>query len=67
VDGLEAYNPNVSLNEAHRLAALAEETGLIVTAGSDFHSPGQAGRRLGYSCAGQPIDDRFLAPFAEAA
>jgi predicted metal-dependent phosphoesterase TrpH len=67
VDGLEAYNPNVSINDGHRLAALAEEFGLIVTAGSDFHGPGQGDRRLGYSSDGQPIDARFLEPFAEAA
>lgn len=67
LDGIEAYNPNVSLNEADRFAALAGELGLIVTAGSDFHAPGQPDRRLGYSCGNRPIDTRFLEPFVEAA
>jgi predicted metal-dependent phosphoesterase TrpH len=67
VDGIEAYNPNVSLADGHRYAALAAELHLIVTAGSDFHGPGVSGRRLGYASEGTPIDVRFLEPFAEAA
>ena len=67
LDGIEAYHPNVSLTDAHRYAALAEELGLIVTAGSDYHGIGRTDRRLGHSTAGLPIDVRFLEPFVEAA
>jgi 3',5'-nucleoside bisphosphate phosphatase len=63
VDGLEAYHAKVSCNEAHRYAALASEHGLIVTAGSDFHAPDRNGSRLGHTCNGESIDDRFLEPF----
>jgi hypothetical protein len=59
---VEAYHANLTCNDAHRIAALASETGLIVTAGSDFHGPGRSDRRLGRSCDGLPIDDRFLEP-----
>lgn len=67
LDGIEAYHPNVTLPDAHRFASLAEELGLIVTAGSDFHGFGRTDRRLGRSCGGHPIDARFLDPFVEAA
>jgi 3',5'-nucleoside bisphosphate phosphatase len=67
LDGIEAYHPNLSLTDAHRYAALAEELGLIVTAGSDYHGIGRTDRRLGYSTGGLPIDVRFLEPFVEAA
>jgi hypothetical protein len=67
LDGIEAYHPNISLPDAHRYAALAEELGLIVTAGSDFHGIGRTDRRLGRSSGGHPIDVRFLEPFVEAA
>lgn len=66
VDGVEAYHPNMKCTDGHRIAALAEELGLMVTAGSDFHAPGRMGRRLGRSCDGQGIDDRFLIPFEKA-
>jgi predicted metal-dependent phosphoesterase TrpH len=65
VDGVEAYHPNVTCRDGHRYASLAEELGLSVTAGSDFHVPGRLGGRLGRTCDGQPIDDRFLDQFAE--
>lgn len=62
LDGIEAYHANLTCNDGHRLAALAEDIGLITTAGSDFHGPPRTDRRLGRCCDGLPIDDRFLAP-----
>ena len=62
LDGVEAYHASLSANDAHRLAALAGELGLIVTAGSDYHGPPRTDRRLGHSCEGIEIDDRFLEP-----
>jgi predicted metal-dependent phosphoesterase TrpH len=64
LDGVEAYHANADSKEGHRLAALAEHHGLIVTAGSDFHAPDRAAR-LGRTCNGMIIDDRFLGPFTE--
>ena len=63
VDGIEAYHANLRCNDAHRLAAMADGLGLCVTAGSDYHGPPRAERRLGRTCEGLPIDDRFLEPF----
>ena len=37
LDGLEVYHPSAQANHAARLAALARELGLLVTAGSDYH------------------------------
>jgi predicted metal-dependent phosphoesterase TrpH len=62
LDGIEAYHANLTCTDGHRLAALAEELGLHVTAGSDYHGPPRTDRRLGRSCDGVPIDDRFLEP-----
>lgn len=63
LDGIEAYHPNNTLSDAHRFVAVAEELGLIVSAGSDFHGPRRTNRRLGHSSGGVAIDSRFLAPF----
>ena len=57
LDGIEAYHARMDIAEAHRLAALADELGLIVTAGSDFHGPAAGDRRLGYGAGDAPIDD----------
>ncbi|MFW6313719.1 MAG: PHP domain-containing protein, partial [Spirochaetota bacterium] len=62
LDGVEAYHANLTCNDAHRIAALAGETGLIATAGSDFHGLPRTDRRLGRSCDGVEIDDAFLEP-----
>lgn len=62
LDGVEAYHANLTCRDAHRLAALAGELGMIVTAGSDYHGPPRADRRLGRTCDGTEIDDAFLEP-----
>ena len=62
LDGVEAYHANLACNEAHRIAAIADDLGLHVTAGSDYHGPPRMDRRLGRTCDGLPIDDRFLEP-----
>ena len=63
LDGVEAYHANLTCNEAHRLASMAQELDLCVTAGSDYHGPPRTDRRLGRTCDGMAIDDRFLEPF----
>lgn len=65
LDGLEAYAAALSVSEGHRYAALAEELGLIVTAGSDFHTPYAGSRRLGRGPEDQTIEDRFLTELLE--
>jgi predicted metal-dependent phosphoesterase TrpH len=59
LDGVEAYHANLTCNDGHRIAAMADELGLFTTAGSDFHTP-EGGRRLGRSCDDRKIEDRFL-------
>ncbi len=66
LDGVEAYHANLTCRDAHRLVAMAEDLGLIVTAGSDYHGPPRTDRRLGRTCDGMIIDDRFLEPFGAA-
>lgn len=39
IDGMECYYSKHLLYETERLVALAEDYGLLVTAGSDFHGP----------------------------
>ncbi len=63
LDGVEAYHANLAAREAHRLAAIADDLGLLVSAGSDYHGPPRTDRRLGRTCGGMEIDDRFLEPF----
>ena len=62
LDGVEAYHASLTSGDAHRLAALAVENDLLVTAGSDYHGPPRIDRRLGRTCDGMEIDDRFLEP-----
>lgn len=62
LDGVEAYHANLTLTDAHRIAALASELGMIVTAGSDYHGPPRVDRRLGRASEGMEIDDGFLDP-----
>ncbi|MDR1353821.1 MAG: PHP domain-containing protein [Treponema sp.] len=58
--GIEAWHPTAKLRECRRLEDLAKETGLCVTAGSDFHGEVRPDRRLGYTCGGREIEDKFL-------
>jgi hypothetical protein len=60
VDGIEAWHPNHSLKDTHRLERLARELGLVVTGGSDFHGPHIPQRRLGFSTAGREVSDSLL-------
>jgi predicted metal-dependent phosphoesterase TrpH len=60
LDGVEAYNATTPVEEGHRYAAVADELGLVTTAGSDFHTPYGGNRRLGRGPGDQPIEDTFL-------
>ena len=62
LDGLEAWHPNASVSDCKRLEDLGKESGLFVTAGSDFHGEGRPDRNLGITAGGKKIDDSFLPP-----
>lgn len=57
--GLEAWHPTARYAECVRLEELAEQLGLIVTAGSDFHGANRKDVYLGKTVNNIPIDDRF--------
>ncbi len=44
LDGIEVYNQNHTQAECERVARIAEQLGLIPTAGSDAHTVGQMGQ-----------------------
>lgn len=56
LDGIEAYSSCHSRKEARIYAELAEERGLFVTAGSDFHGENSPGIKLGNVGAGVKVD-----------
>jgi 3',5'-nucleoside bisphosphate phosphatase len=60
VSGIEAWHPNHTLKETHRLEKLAAGLGMIVTGGSDFHGDHIPQRRLGFTSEGREIPDTFL-------
>lgn len=58
--GLEAFHPGARVTECLRLEELAKKLNLIVTAGSDFHGEKiRSDRRLGHTCGGKKIDDKY--------
>ncbi len=63
LDGVEAFHANSTLANARRIAKLAHELDLIVTAGSDFHGPDRADRQIGRGSEGMPIDEVCALPF----
>jgi len=60
LDGIEAYNATAPLEDSHRFAMLGRELGLVVTAGSDFHTPYTGSRRIGRGPGGMPIEDAVV-------
>mgnify|MGYP002857181240 CR=1 FL=1 len=60
VVGLEAFHPGARVSECLRLEELAQKIGYFVTAASDFHGEKiRADRKLGHTCGGKKIEDRF--------
>jgi Predicted metal-dependent phosphoesterases (PHP family) len=60
VEGLEAYHPGAREVDCKRLETLARTHRFFVTAGSDFHGESiRADRKIGHTCGGEKIDDRF--------
>jgi len=63
--GLEAWHPTAKPGSCRRLEALANDLGLYVTEGSDFHGSLRPDRRLGYSGKGRKISDTILEAIPE--
>ncbi len=60
VAGLEAYHPGARVSECERLEELGRKLGMFITAGSDFHGEKvRADRKLGHTCGGRKIDDKY--------
>ena len=60
VVGIEAFHPGARVTECLRLEELGRKIGFIITAGSDFHGEKiRADRKLGHTCGGKKIDDRY--------
>lgn len=71
VVGMEAFHPGARVTECLRLEELAHKIGYFVTAASDFHGEKiRADRKLGHTCGGKKIEDRFwtenLEPWLQA-
>lgn len=60
IAGLEAWHPAARIAECERLEKLANELGLLVTAGSDFHGAARPDRKIGKTAGARVIDDRFM-------
>ena len=60
VVGIEAFHPGARVTECLRLEELGHKIGFIITAGSDFHGEKiRADRKLGHTCGGKKIDDKY--------
>lgn len=58
--GMEAFHPGARVTECLRLEELGRKLGYFITAGSDFHGEKiRTDRRLGHTCGGKKIDDKF--------
>ena len=60
VVGIEAFHPGARVTECLRLEELGRKIGFVITAGSDFHGEKiRADRKLGHTCGGKKIDDKY--------
>ena len=64
LDGIEAFNNLALPNEMEYLRRLAEELGLLVTGGSDFHGI-EEGQKMGRGRGGMRFSANLLAPLRE--
>ncbi|MDC7233822.1 MAG: PHP domain-containing protein [Spirochaetales bacterium] len=63
LDGIEARHSGANKNQMARFEALAEELGLIISGGSDYHGKNRRDRALGKGGGFQHIPDELLSPF----
>jgi 3',5'-nucleoside bisphosphate phosphatase len=62
LDGLEVWHPGLKYRQALKLETMAQDLGLLVCGGSDFHGSSKPDRQLGRSLQERrKIDSRFLA------
>ncbi len=64
LDGIEAFNNLALPNEMEYLRRLAEELGLVITGGSDFHGI-EEGQKMGRGRGGMRFSANLLAPLRE--
>jgi len=60
LDGIEAYTYNCTDDRICLLAKMAEDLGLKVSGGSDFHGENKPERKLGYYRDGLPVPESVL-------
>lgn len=60
IQGLEVSHPGIKLSQSRRYRALAEELGLLITGGSDYHGPNRPDRKLGRGSGKQRLERDYL-------
>ena len=60
LDGIECYYNNHTPERSRELLAMADEVGLVVTGGSDFHGTTKPHVHLGVVVEGKPVPDMVL-------
>jgi predicted metal-dependent phosphoesterase TrpH len=60
IEGIEAWHSGANANQAKRMEKLADELGLYVTGGSDFHGENRKDRKLGRGGGKKPVPDHFM-------
>ncbi|AXK38203.1 3',5'-nucleoside bisphosphate phosphatase [Crenobacter cavernae] len=65
-EAIEVVSGSHSLDETHKYALLAERFGLLASAGSDFHAPGEGARDVGLTQPLPPICKPVWSRFGEA-
>jgi predicted metal-dependent phosphoesterase TrpH len=67
IDGVEVFHPKLKGSQRRELAALARETGILVTGGTDFHGEGRGPVRIGSIRVALDVVDRIEALAASRA
>ncbi|RXZ45603.1 3',5'-nucleoside bisphosphate phosphatase [Crenobacter cavernae] len=66
-EAIEVVSGSHSLDETHKYALLAQRFGLLASAGSDFHAPGEGARDVGLTQPLPPICKPVWSRFAASA
>ena len=61
IDGLEVFHPKLKGSQRRELSSLAEEAGILVTGGTDFHGEGRGHARMGSVRVALDVVDRIEA------
>lgn len=65
LQGLEAFHSGARMRDAHRLSALAEHYGLVISGGSDFHGARRPDRKMGRGPDQKKLTPDFFLPLTE--